>query len=176
MRWLFLAASAILIGCVLHIVSLLAVPVLAPRDAYHRLEALGAENTPILLDTADPAKALPFQDPAFVQLVCRFNLSPLPLRLRVPLAGDYVSISFHDRDGTAFFALNDRSALGAVLDVELRDASDEVAKSLPLGAGTISVAAPGASGFVIVRAYAPWPTEVESVREKLSKTICEARS
>lgn len=176
MRWVFLVASGILIGFVLHIVSLLAVPVLAPRDAYHRLEAIGAENVPILLDVADPAKALPFQDPAFVQLACRFNLSPLPVRLRVPLAGDYVSISFHDRNGTAFFALNDRSALGALLDVEIRDANDETSKALPLGAGTISVASPGSSGFVIVRAYAPWPSEIADVREHLSKTICEARS
>jgi len=176
MRWLFLIASGVLIGFVLHIVSLLAVPALAPRDAYNRLVALGPENTPILLDISDPRKSLPFQDPAFIQLACRFNLAPLPVRLRVPLAGDYVSISFHDRDGTAFFALNDRSALGAVLDVEIRDGNDEVAKALPLGAGTISVAAPGPVGFALVRAYAPWPSGVDAVREELAKTLCEPRS
>jgi uncharacterized membrane protein len=176
MRWPFFIISGILIGCVLHIVSLLAVPVLAPRDAYKRLEAIGGENTAMALDTASPEKSLPFLDPAFLYAACRFNLSDGPVRLRVPLAGEYVSISFHSRDGRAFFSLNDRSALGTVLDVEMRDEADEAAKSLPLGAGTISVSAPEPTGFVLVRAFSPFASATSARREELAKTVCTPRT
>lgn len=175
MRWAFFLASGAIIGFVLHIVSLLAIPGIAPRDAYTRLSQLGAVNTPVLLDAADPAKTLPFLDPAFIYQACRFDLSAGPVSLRVPLAGSYVSMSFHGRDGTSFFSLNDRSALGTVLDAEMRDENDEASKSLPLGAGTISVTAPGAVGFVLVRAFAPSPSGVSTLKEELSKTVCAPR-
>jgi uncharacterized membrane protein len=175
MRWPFLIA-AILIGGVLHIVSLLAVPVVAPRDAYSRLAAMGVENTPILLDPSDPEKNLPFLDPAFVHLACLFDLSDGPVRVRVPLAGPYVSMSFHSRDGTAFFSLNDRSALGTVLDAEMRDEGDDASKSLPLGAGTIAVASPGPTGFVMARAFAAAPSGVKALREEFAKAVCAPRS
>jgi uncharacterized membrane protein len=175
-RWPFFLASGVLIGCVLHIVSLLAVPVLAPRDAYTRLEAISAENAPAPLDPSDPDKSLPFLDPAFEYVVCRFDLSAGPVRLRVPLASYYVSLSFYRRDGSAFFSLNDRSALGTVLDVEMRDESDEASKFLPLGAGTISVSAPEPVGFALVRAYSPSPSGAKILKEQLSKTACAPRS
>lgn len=175
MKWPFIIAG-ILIGCVLHIVSLLAVPVVAPRDAYSRLAAMGPENTPILLDQSDPEKSLPFLDPAFVHIACRFNLSQGPVRVRVPLAGPYVSMSFHSRDGTAFFSLNDRSALGTVLDAEMRDQEDEASKALPLGAGTIAVTSPSPTGFVLARAFAAAPSAVKQLREDFSKAICAPRS
>jgi uncharacterized membrane protein len=175
MRWPFFLLSGVLIGFILHIVSLLAVPVLAPRDVYNRLRALGPENTPIMLDTSDPARSLPFLDPAFVHLACRFNLAAGPVSLRIPLASSYVSMSFHSRDGTAFFSLNDRSALGTVLDAEMRDENDEASKALPLGAGTISVTSPGDIGFVLVRAFAPSPSGVAALKEYLSKAVCAPR-
>jgi uncharacterized membrane protein len=174
MKWPFLIAG-VLIGCVLHIVSLLAVPVVAPRDAYSRLAEMGPVNTPILLDQSDPAKSLPYLDPAFVHIGCRFDLSAGPVRVRIPLAGPYVSMSFHSRDGTAFFSLNDRSALGTVLDAEMRDESDEAAKALPLGAGTIAVASPSPTGFVLARAFAAAPSAVKQLREDFAKAVCTPR-
>jgi len=175
MKWPFFVASGMLIGGVLHIVSLLAVPVLAPQDAYTRLEAFGPENTPVFLETSEPKRGLPFLDPAFVYLACRFNLSNGPVSMRIPLAGHYVSMSFYRRDGTAFFSLNDRSALGTLLDVELRDESDEASKSLPLGAGTISVSSPEPSGFVLVRAYSASPSAAKGLTDELSKAVCAPR-
>jgi uncharacterized membrane protein len=174
MKWPFLIAG-ILIGCVLHIVSLLAVPVVAPRDAYSRLAEMGAENTPILLDQSDPVQSLPYLDPAFVHIACRFDLTNGPVRVRIPLAGPYVSISFHSRDGTAFFSLNDRSALGTVLDAEMRNESDEASKALPLGAGTIAVASPSVTGFVLARAFAAAPSAVKQLREDFAKAVCTPR-
>src|SRR5690606_12746356 len=98
MRLLFLIVSGVLIGLVLHIVSLLAVPTLAPRDAYSRLAAFTGVNEAAALDVADAEKSLPFLDPAFAYMACRFDVSSGPLQIRVPLAGRYVAVSFHSRD------------------------------------------------------------------------------
>jgi uncharacterized membrane protein len=176
MTWPFFLCSGVLIGCVLHIVSLLAVPVLAPLDAYKRLAEFSQENSPVLLDLADPQKSLPFLDPAFTYLTCRFNLADGPVRLRTPLPSQYVSISFYSQDGSAFFSLNDRSALGTVLDVEMREADDEASKALPLGAGTISVTSPDQTGFVLIRAFSPSESAASQIKEELSKSVCEPRA
>jgi uncharacterized membrane protein len=96
--------------------------------------------------------------------------------MRIPLAGKYVSLSFYSRDGTAFFSLNDRSALGTILDVEMRDESDEASKSLPLGAGTISVSSPEPSGFVLVRAYSPSSSGTKGLTDELLKAVCAPRA
>ena len=175
MRLLFLIVSGVLIGLVLHIVSLLAVPTLAPRDAYSRLAAFTVVNEAAALDVADAEKSLPFLDPAFAYMACRFDVSSGPLQIRVPLAGRYVAVSFHSRDGTAFFSLNDRSALGSILDIEMRDQGDEESKALPLGAGTIAVTSPTSTGFVLVRAFEHSQSTAETLRNELSKTVCRPR-
>ena len=98
MRWLFLIVSGVLIGLVLHIVSLLAVPTLAPRDAYSRLAAFTGVNEAAALDVADAEKSLPFLDPAFAYMACRFDVSSGPLQIRVPLAGRYVAVYSVDEE------------------------------------------------------------------------------
>lgn len=175
MKWFFLGLAGIIIGLILHIVSLLAIPALAPRDAYSRIADMGETNTFIQLSLLDENRSLPFLDPAFAYLACRFDVAESPVRIQVPLNSPYVSMSFHDREGRAFFSLNDRSALGTILDVEIRDQDDEDAKALPLGAGTISVTAPGPTGFVLTRMLIEAPSMAKSITESLPNAVCSPR-
>lgn len=174
MRWPFFVASGVLIGGVLHIVSLLAVPALAPRDAFSRIGAMGPVNAIVLLEGAGAERGLPFLDPAFVHAACRFDVSASRLSLRVPLAGDYVSMSFHGRDGVAFFSLNDRSALGTLLDVDLRAETADAPRPGEIRAGTIPVTSPQPTGLVLIRAFAPSPSARKMIGAELAKAVCTA--
>ncbi|MFC5067775.1 hypothetical protein [Flaviflagellibacter deserti] len=171
MRWFFLIATGLLIGGVLHIVSLLAVPVVAPRDAYSRVRELGPENTFVKID-AEKADGLPFLDPAFLHLACRFDLRDGPMRVSIPLASDYISASFYTRDAVAFFSLNDRSATGRILEIDLRDANDEASKATEVRPGSVLVMSPEPLGFVLVRALAPSPSTRKTIQTELARSVC----
>ena len=72
-------AVGILIGLVVHLGSLLALPSVATQGAFQRLSALGPEAKFIILPAAAPGTALlPFPDPAVRMAACWYDLSKRP--------------------------------------------------------------------------------------------------
>jgi uncharacterized membrane protein len=71
-RLLFTIIAGVLLGAIVHLVSVLALPRIASQDAYSRLTPTAKLNTVTLLPPADPSYTLmPFMDPAFAVAVCR---------------------------------------------------------------------------------------------------------
>ncbi len=106
-----LAVIGVLAGLV-HLTSLLAVPVVAEHDAYARVEALGRPFATVALPAASPiSRAFAFTDPAVASTVCLYDLARGPVRARAPLGrAGFASLSFHSRRGIVYFALTDRAA------------------------------------------------------------------
>src|SRR5437763_8787899 len=110
-RLVFTIIAGLLLGGVVHLVSVLALPRIATEDAYSRLAPMTALNKVTSLPLADPSSApLPFMDPAFAIAVCRYDLSAGSLKLTVPVSQAYTSVSFYTRNEVAYYAINDRSA------------------------------------------------------------------
>ncbi|HEU4805171.1 MAG TPA: DUF1254 domain-containing protein, partial [Nitrobacter sp.] len=75
-RVLFAIVGGILLGGVVHLVSVLALPRIASQDAYSRLTAMTTLNAVTPLPHADPDHSpMPFMDPAFAVAICRYDLS-----------------------------------------------------------------------------------------------------
>ena len=55
------------------------------------------------------------------------HLRDEPLRVTIPLASDYMSVSFYTRHGMPFYALNDRAAAQRVIDLQLMTAQQPAA-------------------------------------------------
>jgi uncharacterized membrane protein len=102
--------GAIFGGVALHLVTVLALPNLAPESAYRKL----ALKTPIgqvaLLPRAAPATGGPtFADPFAALALCRFDLTKGPMRLRAHADGDRpFSVSVRLADGVIIYSANDR--------------------------------------------------------------------
>lgn len=171
-RWLMPVLAGVLLGGIVHVASLLGVPLLAQADAYARLKPLGPANAfhPIV-ETGKDAP-LPGQDPAFETLACVFDVSEGPVRIHVPVGPDYMALSFYSRPAIAFFSLNDRSALAGMIDVELRgpDASGAPVDQRP---DIIVINAPDTTGFVLLRAFVPAPSYRGVVDAMLKNSRCE---
>ena len=119
-RLLFAIVAGVLLGGVVHLLSVLVLPKIASHDAYSRLEPLAKLNTVTQLPPADPANTLmPYQDPAFAVAVCRYDLSGGPIKLKVPVSQAYTSVSFYTRNELAYYAINDRSAGKKVIELDL---------------------------------------------------------
>ena len=81
MRWLILLFGGVLLGGMIHLVTVLALPTIATLDAYSRLQPLTAQNAVTVLPQTTTATALmPYMDPAFAIAICRYDLGAGPLR------------------------------------------------------------------------------------------------
>ena len=180
MRWLLLVVPGLLLGGIVHLVSLLLLPSVGSSDAYSRLLALTQENSVELLPQPTPQKSvLPFLDPAFAVAVCRFNLGAGPLRLQMPVSSAYGSASFYTRTGTAFYAINDRAGGRRVIELELMNAEQRAQISdddEATAADRLIVESPTDTGLILFRALAPEPGAMPGTRGLLSGTRCEQQA
>lgn len=150
-------AAGLVIGGLVHLTTVLALPQLALEDSYARVERLGAANQVHLVPAPTPFEAvLPRLDPSFAHAVCRYDLRGTPLRLTVPLASDYLSVSFYTRYGLPYYALTDRAASQRTIDLLLM--TREQFAALPrdeeiTAADRLIVESPSEEGIVLVRAF-----------------------
>ena len=138
-------AGCLVIAGIVHLVSVLAMPALASKDAFARISALAGLNQITAIPRFQPgAELFPFLDPAMALGVCRYDLAAAPLRLSVGVANDsLLSISFHDRYGRVYYAMTDRAAvrgrIEAVIvtqkqleELEAKDGDDDLQQDLRL--------------------------------------------
>jgi uncharacterized membrane protein len=174
---------------VVHIVSVLLMPLVAPRHAYARLVEAAKSDRPANAETArngvmlfDPPapgpQLLPFEDPAMAEGVCLFDLAKGPLRLRVDIdSGDYLGLSFHDPSGAIFHSMTDRAANKGKIDIIVGDARQieemETSDSDETPPQETRLTAPSPLGFVLIRALAKRPSDYERARASVEAISCE---
>src|SRR6202043_2112301 len=160
-RLLFTIIAGVLLGAIVHLVSVLALPRIATQDAYSRLTPLTKLNAVTALPLADPNSApMPFMDPAFAIAICRYDLSTGPIKLAVPVSQAYTSVSFYTRSDVAYYAINDRSAGRRVIELDLMTAAQRA--ELPenediTAADRLIVTSPTTTALIVIRALTPEP-------------------
>lgn len=168
--------TGLVLGGIVHILTILAMPQLALDNAFTRLAKLGPANTVHFVPDPTPVEAvLPRTDPAFVSAICRYNLNAGALKLRVPTTADYTSVSFYTRQGLAFYSLNDHAAGQRTIELQLMTPSQRAA--LPedeeiTRADRLIVESPTNEGVVLVRAFVREPGIRAKVRERIAAVNC----
>jgi uncharacterized membrane protein len=123
MRVLFVLVSGVVLGLLVHLVIVLAIPRVAERDGWSRAMALAAEEGVTLIPAARPGnEALPLLDPALAHAVCRIDLARGPVLISAPLPREFWSISLHSHEHGAYYAVTQDAASAGVFDVEIRNA------------------------------------------------------
>ncbi len=169
------AAFVVVLAAITHIVSILAMPALAERNAFARLSELADSNEMVMLPEATPREAaLPMMDPAFITAVCLYDLSEHSLKVRVPASPDYTSVSFYTSEGLPFYALSDQAA-GRIIELDLMTADQKAA--LPedeeiTAADRLVIVSPATEGVVFVRAFVRERGMRASVRRQLEAATC----
>ena len=130
-RWLLWTLAGIILGGIVHLATILALPRTASQDAYSRLAPITPVNAMTAIPRPTAGKALlPFMDPAFAVAVCRYDLADGPMRLTAPVSQAYTSVTFYTRRGVAYYGINDRAAGRRTIELYLmttpqRDAMPE---------------------------------------------------
>ena len=123
------------------------------------------------------AEVMPFEDPAFAEGVCLFDLSNGLMRVVADAdPEDYLALSFHARTGRVFHAVTDRSAIKGKIDVMIGDArqiealegQDEEAPPQQ-----VRVTSPTKRGFVLIRSLAKRASDRDRAEQRLRAVACE---
>jgi uncharacterized membrane protein len=179
-RLLFTIIAGVLLGGVVHLVSVLALPRIATNDAYSRLTPMTKLNQVTPLPLADPShEPMPFMDPAFALAVCRYDLSGGPIKLAVPVSQAYTSVSFYTRNELAYYAINDRSAGRKVIELDLMTEAQHA--ELPededvTAADRLIIDSPTTTGLIVLKALAPEPGLMPQARASLAASSCKVQT
>lgn len=179
-RWLFAILGGIVLGGVVHLVSVLALPRIATQDAFARLDPITKLNAVTQLPAAEPASApMPYMDPAFAAAVCKYDLSGGPIKLAVPVSQAYTSVSFYTRNDIAYYAINDRSAGRKVIELDLmtKDQKDALPEDEDItAADRLIIESPTTTGLIVMRALAPEPGLMTQAKASLNAATCKVQS
>lgn len=176
--WAPFGLAALIVAGIVHIGSILALPRLAPRDAFSRVAALAPIGKTTLLQPVAPGHLIfPFSDPATALGVCRYDLSKGPLQLKAVLRPEQMILfSFHSRFGQVFYSMTDRVATRGRLDVlvltpdqledyEANDTGDGLPKQ-------VRIVSPSRQGFVLLRAFARQAGDLPAARASIAAIDC----
>ncbi len=174
---LFVAAVAV-VGALVHLVVILLIPVVATRDAFARVEELGAVGETVALARASPSeRRFPYADPALAGAFCRFDLAQGPVRVKAPVGrAGFASLSFHTRRGAVFYALTDKAATHGFMEAivvtpaQLRtlaahDDEDNPPQDLRIVSATNQ-------GFVLMRAFSELTSLYAAAEDQVKSLSC----
>ncbi len=179
-RLAFTVIAGVLLGLIVHLVAVLALPRIATQDAYSRLTPMTKLNAVTQLPAVDPTNApMPFMDPAFAVAVCRYDLSSGPIKLAVPVSQAYTSVSFYTRSEVAYYAINDRSAGRKVIELDLMTPAQHA--ELPeeedvTSADRLIIDSPSETGLIVMKALAPEPGLMPQAQASLAASKCEVHT
>jgi uncharacterized membrane protein len=175
-RGLLWILAAILLGGIVHLSTVLAMPQAAKQDAYSRLTPLTPVNAmiPLAAPTAG-TELMPFMDPAFAAAVCRYDLTGGPLKLVAPVSQAYTSVTFYTRKSVAYYAINDRAAGRRTIELDLMTAAQHA--QVPedeevTAADRLIIESPTSMGLIVARALAPEPGLMPMARQALAAATC----
>jgi uncharacterized membrane protein len=154
------ALIAAALAGIVHAASVLAMPQLAGQTAYQRLSAQVPVNAMVPLAEGQPGSTpLPFEDPAMVVAVCRYDVGTGAVRVHFPAAPTLASITFYTQRGVAFAALTEKAAARGTVDIELvaQGRAPRIAADGEGGSAGLRLEAPLPQGLIVVRYLALEP-------------------
>lgn len=170
--------GALLVAGIVHILSVLLMPDVAPRSGFDRLAAFGKTGQLTLLPRPEPGHEMtPFADPALAQGLCLFDLGKGPLSIRGNLeAGELVTLSFRTKSGRIFYAMTDKATQHGAVDIrvltsdqrETLEGEDDEQEPLQ----DLRLVAPEKRGFVLISAFVPFPSARAAAETQIKSLTC----
>jgi uncharacterized membrane protein len=173
---LYIALGLVLAGLI-HVVAVLTLPLLAPKDAEARLAALGPTNTMIQLPPAVPGRqVMPLMAPDVRYAICHFDLSNGPVRLKARLADNYWLIGIYTPLGENFYAVASSDLKRRDVDLVIATADqtvEEAGVDAPASyEDLVVVNSPVVEGIAVIRAPLVGPSHSERAEQDLKATSC----
>lgn len=172
--WIF---GGLILGGLIHLVTILTLPNSATRDTWHRLEAIAPLETTVVLDDIAPGSPNPLGlDPELLYAVCRLELGDGPgiINGNLPLA--FWSVAVFNPRGHVIYATTNRSGSGTFIDMGIFNPSQTrllAEQRFEIEDGLLIVEAGGNDIAAVIRLAPPHPTMRDRYRAMLAAINCE---
>lgn len=175
-RLLVWILGGVLLGGLIHLVVILALPGAATRDIWHRLAAYEAVERMVVLDDVLPGAPNPLGlDPELLHGVCQLDLRDGPGVVNGQLPLSFWSVAVFNRQGHVVYSTTNRSGSGQTLDMGIFNPAQTrllAEQRFEIEEGLLIVEAPGNEVFVALRLAPPHPSMRDRYREQLSALRC----
>ena len=146
------------LGALVHIVTVFVIPFVGPGKG----------------GVFDP----PWPDPAFVTMVCRFDLAKGPQRIRARAPDGFAGLSLHAPGGGVLYAVTDEVAQAGELSLHVMTPAQAPDVARGDGADVRFVVParygmPVTHGLAVYRVMAPWPSLRDSARATAATLRCD---
>jgi len=177
---LYVLLCLVLAGLI-HIAAVLALPSLAPRNAWARLVPLGTANTMIQIPASSPGhEIMPMMAPDVRYAFCRFDLARGPVRLKGAVPDDLWMVAFYTPQGDNFYTVSGADMKGARLDLVIAKADQPVAEGgvdAPEESDEVFVVkSPVEQGIAMIRAPLAGQSHAASAEGALKAIVCSPHS
>lgn len=178
MRLLFILVVGLVLGGIIHIVTVLGIPHVAENDALTRIVRFGPDYrfNPVPRPGSG-TETLPLIDPAFAQFVCRFDLDAGPVRIRAAMPDTFWSVAVFDGRGVNAYNLNDRAVGQKPLDLLVASADQiaQIRENPPADFNDIIIVDwHDAEGFALLRVFAPTASDRRDAEATIGRATCRS--
>lgn len=168
--------GGVLLGMVIHLVVILALPTLADNAVYARVAAMDIVNRTTLLPVPRTGEANPLKlDPDLSYAICRLDLSGGPGEVTGTLPVAFWSVAVYDSIGTVLYSTTNRDGIGQTLDLGIFDPAQTrllAEQKIDIAPGLLIVEARTDDVFVLVRLAAPHPSMRDRYEAQLQRLAC----
>lgn len=176
-RIILLTLMGLVLAGIVHILTVLLIPIMAERDASSVYAALGSGGHAELITPApDGLPALAEPDPNSVGAVCGFDLTSGPVRVVAQTGALPLGLTLHRHGGGVAYAITDRAAIRGVLEfvvmtqeqLDERLAQDEDGET----ARELRVVSPSPQGLILARVMLRRPADRADAEALATSVAC----
>ncbi len=178
-RLLVFALGGLILGGIIHGVTVLGVPHYAEADAWARLRTFGPGFAFNVVPRPAPDKVtIPLLDPAMIEATCEFTLNDAPVRIAASPPDTFWSLALFDRQGVNLYSMNDHGTGAKPIDllVATVDQVAQIRENPPEDFGELLIVDwKSKKGFAVLRIFAPTPLDETEAKSAISGAQCRTR-
>ncbi len=178
-RTLLWLVGGLLLGGVIHLVTILLLPLLAEDTTWSRIAALDAENKVLVLPPVGPGEPNPLRlDPELSYGVCRIDLDTGPAYVSGILPDGFWSVAIYDSAGIVTYSTTNRDGIGQNVELGIFNASQTrllAQQQIDIAEGLLVVEASSDELFVLIRLAPPHEIMRPRFEQELAELTCGPR-
>ncbi|MBJ3785159.1 DUF1254 domain-containing protein [Devosia sediminis] len=178
-RTLLWLIGGVLLGGIIHIVTILTLPLLAEETTWSRIEALEAQNRMTVLPPIEAGQPNPLQlDPELSYGVCQIDLGEGPAYLSGVLPDAYWSVALFNEAGVVTYSTTNRDGIGQTVELGIFNAAQTrllAQQQIDIAEGLLVVESRTDNLFALVRLSPPHEAMRARFEEELAKIGCGPR-
>jgi uncharacterized membrane protein len=178
-RTLLWLIGGVLLGGIIHIVVILALPLLAEETTWTRIAALDATNRMLVLPPVEAGQPNPLQlDPELSYGLCQLDLADGPAYLTGTLPDAFWSVAIFNASGVVTYSTTNRDGIGQTVDLGIFNAAQTrllAQQQIDVAEGLLVVESRSDDLFVLVRLSPPHEAMRPRFEAALSAISCGPR-